>query len=120
VNGNLKVWVIVVICAGAASVSPAQTFTTLVNFEGTNGCYPFSGPLVQATNGKIYGTAEICGANNYGTVFEVTPTGTLTTLHDFGSSDGIRPYAGLVQDTNGYLYGATAFRGAYGYGTFFK
>ena|ERR1039458_4492218 len=28
------------------------------------------------------------GANTYGTVFKITPSGTLTTLHSFNSTDG--------------------------------
>jgi uncharacterized repeat protein (TIGR03803 family) len=66
------------ICAAAGVISQAQTFTTLANFRGSTGGYPFSGPLVQASNGKIYGTAEIGGANNDGTVFEISPAATLT------------------------------------------
>ena len=60
------------------------------------------------------------GTNTNGTVFKITPTGTLTTLHSFnGTTDGATPAAGLVQATNGDFYG-TASSGANGYGTVFK
>jgi uncharacterized repeat protein (TIGR03803 family) len=61
------------------------------------------------------------GANgNYGTVFKITTSGTLTTLHSFDNTDGTSPYAGLVQATDGNLYGTTYLGGANGYGTLFK
>jgi uncharacterized repeat protein (TIGR03803 family) len=63
--------------------------------------------LVQATDGNFYGTTSYGGGNNYGTVFEMTPTGKLTMLHSLSGTDGAQPKAGLVQATNGDLYGTT-------------
>jgi uncharacterized repeat protein (TIGR03803 family) len=45
--------------------------------------------------------------NGSGTVFKITPGGTLTTLHSFGTTDGSYPSCALVQATNGSLYGTT-------------
>jgi uncharacterized repeat protein (TIGR03803 family) len=86
----------------------------------TDGQYPVAG-LVQGTDGNFYGTTAGGGANvgiNYGTgggtVFKITPSGTLTTLYSFCSyggiycTDGALPDAGLVQATNGDFYGTTA------------
>ena len=115
----------VVLCVTAVIVLPAQTLTTLHNFDGTNGADPFAG-LVQATNGDLYGTTENGGANGGGgTIFRITPTGTLTTLYSFcsqtGCTDGDNPYAGLIQATNGNFYGTTGNYGANGGGgTIFK
>src|ERR1019366_8450548 len=82
--------------ATTAITLPAQTFTTLHIFgHGTGGDQPHAG-LVQATNGDLYGTAEAAGANGYGTVFKITTSGTLTTLHSFDRTDGADPDAGLV------------------------
>jgi len=64
-----------------AIASPAQTFTTLVNFNYTNGANPYFMSLVQGTDGNLYGTTEGGGANGSGTVFKVTASGTLTTLY---------------------------------------
>jgi uncharacterized repeat protein (TIGR03803 family) len=95
--------------------SGLQAFTTLASFDGTDGAYPQAG-LVRATNGDLYGTTETGGANGAGTVFKITPSGTLTTLYSFcsqgGCTDGSNPYAGLVQATNGDLYGTTSGGGA--------
>ena len=55
-----------------------------------------------------------------GTVFELTPNGTLITLHSFSGSDGKFPSAGLVQAANGKLYGTTEQGGAYDQGTIFS
>jgi uncharacterized repeat protein (TIGR03803 family) len=72
--------------------------------------------LVQATNGNFYGTTQGGGANNDGTVFEVSAVGKLTTLYSFcsqsGCTDGASPAAGVVQATNGNFYGTTREGGA--------
>ena len=64
------------------------------------------------------------GVRGAGTVFKITPSGTLTTLYSFcaqgGCTDGSDPYAGLVQATNGDLYGTTFAGGADGFGTIFS
>jgi uncharacterized repeat protein (TIGR03803 family) len=75
--------------------------------------------LVQATNGNFYGTTDNGGAYNYGTVFEVTPTGTLSTLHSFDYTGGATPNVALVA-SNGNFYGTTWEGGADGDGTIFQ
>ena len=101
-------------------MSPSGAVTTLHSFNNGDGRDPLAGGLVLATNGAFYGTTMIGGAAGYGTVFKMTPTGTLTTLHSFGGSDGGFPTAGLVQATDGNLYGTTEVGGAKGYGSVFK
>jgi uncharacterized repeat protein (TIGR03803 family) len=77
-----------------------------MNFSGANGVAPSSG-ITLASDGNFYGTTQFGGANNVGTVFQLTPSGTLTTLHSFDSADGSSPFGGLVQASNGNLYGNT-------------
>jgi len=105
-------------------MSPGGTLTTLYNFCSTSGCTDGYSPyseLVQATNGNLYGTTYEGGASgNYGTVFEITPSGTLTTLHSFDGTDGANPIPGLVQATNGTFYGTTYEGGASDDGTVFS
>lgn len=117
--------------------SSAQTaLTVLFNFNGTNGYLPVS-LLIQGSDGNLYGTTEEGGTGAYctlsvgcGTIFKVTPAGTLTTLYNFcskrGCADGGFPHGGLVQGTDGNYYG-TASRGGTsagcgsgGCGTIFK
>ena len=116
-------------------ITPSGTLTSLYSFCGqancADGALPYAG-LVQGTDGNFYGTTLEGGANtgcslgagSCGTVFRITPGGTLTTLHSFcaqaGCADGGNPYAGLVQASDGNFYGTTFERGANGYGTVFK
>jgi uncharacterized repeat protein (TIGR03803 family) len=107
-------------CAVAVIASPAQTFKSLVSFNGADGAYPYYGSLVQGLDGNFYGTTLNGGANDYGTVFKISPGGTLTTLYSFCSkkdcTDGSWPGAGLVLATDGNFYGTTWLGGAYAYG----
>jgi uncharacterized repeat protein (TIGR03803 family) len=121
-------------------ITPSGTLTTLYSFcsQGgancTDGSSPYVG-LVQATNGNFYGTTLSGGTDcpvgygygtGCGTVFKITPSGTLTTLYSFCSrggrdcTDGSLPFAGLVQATNGNFYGTTEYGGANNHGTVFK
>jgi uncharacterized repeat protein (TIGR03803 family) len=101
-------------------ITPNGTLTTLHSFDFyTDGSSPVAG-LVQATDGKFYGTTYDGGANSDGTVFKITPSGTLTTLHTFDGTDGTLPYAGLIQGANGHFYGTTEEGGTNGLGTVFK
>ena len=45
---------------------------------------PYAG-LVQGSDGNFYGTTIAGGANSEGTVFKITPSGTLTTLYSFAA-----------------------------------
>jgi uncharacterized repeat protein (TIGR03803 family) len=92
-------------------ITPAGALTTLYDFCSQPGCTDGndpSGGLVQATDGNLYGTTWDGGANGVGTVFMITPGGTLTTLHSFDGSDGDYPSSGVVQGTDGNFYGTTA------------
>jgi uncharacterized repeat protein (TIGR03803 family) len=69
------------------------------------------GNVVQATNGSFYGVSA-GGANNYGFVFELTTTGTLTDLFDFTVATGYDQFTPqFIQATDGNFYG-TATSGA--------
>jgi uncharacterized repeat protein (TIGR03803 family) len=104
----------------AAVASQAQTFTVLHSFDGTDGSALEVAPLVQATNGYLFGTTEAGGANTEGTVFAITTGGTVTTVTSFTGNDGAEPFSGVVQSAAGGLYGTTNFGGSDGLGTVFK
>ncbi len=102
---------------GVATLTPAQTFTTLANFDGTDGSAPFDG-VIQATDGNLYGTTGSGGSqiacpdqNGCGTVFRITQDGKLTTLYSFcaqtNCADGEFAIGGLIQATDGNFYGTT-------------
>jgi uncharacterized repeat protein (TIGR03803 family) len=76
-------------------------------------------------DGNLYGTTQAGGVgsnceNGCGTVFRITPSGTLTTLHSFNVTDGVSPTAALVQGTDGDFYGPTPAGGPGEDGTIFK
>src|ERR1700722_9246694 len=107
-------------------ITPKGVFTTLHNFCTQTNCPDGSGPtwLLQANDGNFYGVASDGGTNDGGTLFEMTPGGTLTTLYNFCSqpncSDGIFP-VGIVQYTDGNFYGTTVEGGVIsGTGTVFR
>ncbi len=91
--------------------SGAQTLSTLASFDDTDGANPYYEALAQGTDGNLYGTTQFGGANGYGTVFRVTPSGALTDLYSFCAlpdcADGSIPMSGLVLGTDGDLYGTT-------------
>jgi len=121
-------------CGTIFKITPQGTLTLLYSFCEQHGCadgfYP-SG-LVQDSDGNFYGTTAhggnlvACDTLAYpvypscGTVFKITPGGTLTTLHLFDSADGGWPRSGVIQGTDGNFYGTTELGGANGTGTIFK
>jgi uncharacterized repeat protein (TIGR03803 family) len=106
-------------------ITPQGKFTNLHNFCPLTNCANGAGPvaLVQGSDGNLYGITGIGGGGNAGTMFEITPQGTLTTLYNFCQQsnclDGGSPRS-LVQDTNGMFYGATGYGGSQGGGTVFS
>jgi uncharacterized repeat protein (TIGR03803 family) len=81
-------------------------------------------------DGSLYGTTEAGGNTDVlcdsgcGTIFSITPAGTLTTLYSFCAQtdclDGAVPLAGVVQASDGNFYGTTLLGGRNGYGIVFK
>jgi uncharacterized repeat protein (TIGR03803 family) len=93
-------------------ITSTGKLTTLHSFNGNDGEGPVGG-LVQGTDGDFYDTAGSGGPNpcgfvgSCGTVFKITPAGTLTVLHNFDGTDGDTPFAGLIQAVDGNFYGTT-------------
>jgi uncharacterized repeat protein (TIGR03803 family) len=121
-------------CGTVFKITPGGTLTALHSFDGTDGSFPLTG-LIQGTDGNLYGTTQYGGANSCtnfdgtvfscGTIFKITPSGTLTTLHSFDGTDGDLPEGALVEGTDGNFYGTTSQGGADqacngGCGTIFK
>jgi uncharacterized repeat protein (TIGR03803 family) len=105
----------------------AGAVTSLYSFCAANSSCPDGkfpeASVIQATNGNLYGTTSQGGAYANGSIFELSSTGSLTTLYSFcpnaGCADGSGPN-GLVQGNDGFLYGTTKSGGAYGNGAIFK
>jgi len=121
-------------CGTLFKITPAGEFTTLYTFCSQVNCADGSEPfaqIIQTSNGDFYGTTQYGGTNpstefpglNAGTIFKITPSGTLTTLYNFCAktdcADGQLPYS-LIQSANGDFYGTTDYGGANGEGNFFR
>jgi uncharacterized repeat protein (TIGR03803 family) len=110
-------------------ISPDGKFTTIYNLCSLANCADgsFGANFVLATDGNFYGTTQYGGDLSCtdtfrlgcGTVFKITPTGVLTTLHTFEGPDGAIP-EGLVQATDGNFYGVTQTGGSSSSGTLFR
>ncbi len=111
-------------------ITPSGAQAILYSFcsQGGSDCTDGSVPtaIIEGPDGNFYGTTEQGGANGKGTVFRVTPAGTLTTLYSFCSTggsactDGAVPDGGVTLSVDGNFYGTTNQGGANGGGTLFQ
>jgi uncharacterized repeat protein (TIGR03803 family) len=108
-------------------LTPGGAERVLLNFSGLGGAFP-DNALARDEAGNLYGTAlnggsgAGCGGDHCGVLFELTPAGRETVLHNFtldSSTDGANPN-GVVRDGAGNLYGTLENGGAYGCGAVFK
>ena len=100
------------------------TESVVYTFTNSNdGSHPWGGITLDQA-GNLYGTSSAGGANGFGTVYELSPSGsgwTFRTLYSFqGQADGGVPYAGLIFDQVGNLWGATTSYGSGNGGTVFE
>jgi len=93
------------------------TFTILHSFsEAVDGKWP-QGPLLLASDGKLYGETEWGGPHGGGTVFRMDLQGHLSTLWDMDPDDPrdlSSPSGGLIQASYGFLVG-TAIHGGHAF-----
>ncbi len=86
--------------------------------SGMDGAGPHS-PLLQGSDGALYGTTQNGGDQGGGTVFKMNPNGSgYQQLHSF-HGDGFSPLGTLIQGSDGALYGTTA-AGTTNYGGVFR
>jgi uncharacterized repeat protein (TIGR03803 family) len=117
-------------CGTIFKVTPSGRLTQFYGFCPVGACPDGAnpiGPVVQASDGNLYGTAFSGGGAGCllglgcGTVFQITLGGVFTTLHEFAGTDGGNPWdVGLIQASDGNLYGTTSTGGANGVGTVFR
>jgi uncharacterized repeat protein (TIGR03803 family) len=109
-------------------VSATGSFTVLHTFgaSGSQGSNAPFGGVLRARNGDLYGTTMFGGdcstsPAGCGTVFKLSPNGSMTVLHSFnGTSDGEYPWCNVILDAAGNLYGTTTIGGPGGAGTVWK
>jgi uncharacterized repeat protein (TIGR03803 family) len=112
---------IILFTSVAVTVAHAETYTVLYNFGGVPGDpqFPWNGPIAQGRDGNLYATT-LEGGTGSGTVFRITPTGTLTVLSSLGGDAGDNPNGGLTLGRNGKFYATAAHGGSGGWGTVFQ
>jgi uncharacterized repeat protein (TIGR03803 family) len=92
--------------------------------NGIDGSVPYRSVMIFDKAGNLYGTTYLGGSSGYGTVFQLTPSGsgwTEKVIYNFQyGNDGGYPYAGLIFDQSGNLYGTTTDGGTGGGGTVFE
>ncbi|MGO8670646.1 MAG: choice-of-anchor tandem repeat GloVer-containing protein [Capsulimonadaceae bacterium] len=104
----------------ASEITPGGVPTIFHSFLGGNdGADPDSGLLLGA-DGNYYGSTLTGGPNLWGTIFRMTPGGTVSSLFSFNYSDGSEPIGSLVQGMDGNFYGATLNGGSSEDGTIFE
>jgi uncharacterized repeat protein (TIGR03803 family) len=98
----------------------SSTVTALANFDGGNGAYPYAS-LATDQSGDLFGTTLAGGADNLGTVFEISAgSDQITALASFAGSNGADPEASVTFDASGDLFGTTDMGGASDDGTVFE
>ncbi|MDN3658088.1 T9SS type A sorting domain-containing protein [Ferruginibacter paludis] len=111
--------------SGAGSIFSLDTsgldYKTLHSFNYYDGYRPV-GSMLQASDGKLYGTTPIGGAPFYkGVIFSIDPiTSAYKVLNNFNGPDGSNPQGNLMQASNGKLYGMTHEGGTNGLGVIFS
>jgi uncharacterized repeat protein (TIGR03803 family) len=94
------------------------TYTHKHDFQDPTGSLQI-GPLIQASNNKLYGITTFGGAFNFGVIYEYDLSNdTYTKLIDFDNITlGSGPHGRLLEAPNGKLYGLTGHGGSMGFGT---
>ena len=100
------------------------TESAIHTFSGSSdGENPYSSVVFDQA-GNLYGTTFSGGAHGYGTVFQLTRSGSgwaENTLYAFqNSTDGGSPFGGVVFDNAGNLYAATSSGGSGSGGTVYE
>jgi uncharacterized repeat protein (TIGR03803 family) len=106
-------------CGIIYKVTPRGEFSVLYTFcSGGSPCSDGADPigsLVQGGDGELYGLTQVGGANNQGTAFKISLSGSLVTLHSFCGQANCADGSGanfLTQGTDGNFYGTTENGGA--------
>ncbi len=103
-----------------------HSFCSLPNCA--DGGFPQDSMILDRSTRNLYGTTEFGGSgglkcdarSSCGVVFEISPNGAETVLHNFDNADGGNPLGSLFKDRAGNLYGTTFFGGKNNNGVVFR
>lgn len=95
-------------------------YRTVRDLDPAEASTPQSG-MIEARDGRLYGTATRGGSGDFGAVFGLNKDGSQFTVeHEFDGADGIGPTANLTEGSDGALYGTAREGGFFGFGTVFR
>ncbi len=101
--------------------APGGPETVLFTFPGGGSGAQPAGVVALDSSGNLYGAATSGGPALLGLVYEVSSSGTETTLYSFaGPVDGSTPQTGVIRDSSGNFYGVTYTGGADNRGVVYK
>jgi len=95
------------------------TVTILASFNGTNGYGPVGGITLDG-DGNMFGTTQLGGAFNKGTIFEFAKGGTAITALASFTADTNNTQAPVTLDSAGNIFGTTPYGGPSGSGTVYE
>jgi uncharacterized repeat protein (TIGR03803 family) len=104
-------------------LTTAGVYTKLADFTGVGGAYPgsySSSPLTLGPDGNFYATQFSGGNNDYGTIYQMTPSGVMTILKHLDASSGGWPCGAPAFGPDGSIYGMTNDGGTSDFGTIYK
>jgi len=106
-------------CGTIFKVTPGGSGTILYSFDQAHGSGP-AGSLVEGTDGNFYGVTSGGGTGTNciggcGTIFKITPQGSLTSLYSFNLTTDAAAPGNLIQGADGNFYGTAASGGPGGY-----
>ncbi len=119
---------------GSYPNSTNQTFVFRMNSDGseftilkqvgvtTTDAQDLGEPLIEGSDGWLYGSTYFGGTSNAGTVFRLQKDGgDYAVLHSFngGSTDGSTPW-GIIEASDGMLYGVTYLGGVASNGVIYR
>jgi uncharacterized repeat protein (TIGR03803 family) len=114
----MAVFVALLALAGSPLL-PAQTYTVLYRFKGTDGSSPY-GPLTLDSKNNLYGMTRDGGAKRSGAIFGISYPNEKVLYSFRDNPDGASPLGALLRDSAGNLYGTTPLGGSSGSGAVFK
>ena len=103
-------------------ITTTGTLTVLVNLDSKDpiGGYQADAGLVAGSDGNLYGATVWGGTDVYGTIFEMSTSGSYSVLHNFDAPHGAGAYSTPLQHTSGGIFGMTARGGAAGKGVVYS
>lgn len=103
-------------------ITTTGALTVLVNLDSKDpiGGYQADAGLVAGSDGNLYGATVWGGTDVYGTIFQMSTSGSYSVLHNFDAPFGAGAYSTPMQHTSGRIFGMTARGGTPGKGVVYS